>query len=85
MKSLNLVLAAVFGFTFGAALFHAPAMKAQGTGVAVSIYGDKLTAFTEGLHTWTGGYIQTKGAQVVGFSCVKDNDDKLECFVAVTR
>jgi hypothetical protein len=85
MKFLKLTLAAIFGFALGSTLFHTPAVNAQNNGVAVTIYGGKMTSFTEGMNTWTGGYIQTKGTQVVGLSCIVDSDAKPECFVAATK
>ena len=85
MKSLKVALAAAFGFVLGVALFRTPVAKAQSDGVAIRIYGGKMTTFTEGSTTWTGGYIRTKGTQVVGFSCLDDSDGKPECFAAVTK
>ncbi len=85
MKFVTLALVAVFGFALGGVLFHAPTVGAQSNGVAVRIYGDTLTSFSEAGHIWKGGYIETKGTQVVGFSCVVDSEGKPECFVAVTK
>jgi hypothetical protein len=85
MNYLKLVLAAVFGLALGTALSRTPAIKGQSNGIAVTVYGGKMTTFTEGSNTWTGGYIQTKGAQVVGFSCIANSDGNPECFAAVTK
>ena len=51
MNFLKLVLAAVFGLALGAALSHTPAIKAQSNGIAVTVYGGKMTTFTEGSNT----------------------------------
>ena len=83
MKSLKLTLVALFGFVLGAVLFHTSTVGAQGNASgAVTIRGGKMTVFNEGPKTWTGGYVETKGAQVVGFSCMANGDGAPECYVA---
>jgi len=67
MKSLRLVLVAVFGFALGAALFHAPTVKAQGR-VRVEIYHEGIMA-------------PPISGTPVGISCLEKGQQGTVCYI----
>jgi hypothetical protein len=73
-SSLKTIAVAAFSFALGAALFHSPTVKAQGTNVV------SIARVSQG----TSQVSISPGSQVVGFSCVQTRTGEPMCYVAST-